>query len=144
MSVNAGDRRESKVEFENTYFKVHDDAVFLIKDSFGAKGTTKEEYEHYITVVSKKILDIVLDIGTNIRMANSIYPKNNEELLERRLHQDMAIGLCYDLLTKYQLIMRTLKVKDNKFTVEAKNLIHEINCLKSWRTSDNKRFKNLF
>lgn len=27
MSVNKGDRRESKVEFDNTYFKVYDDCV---------------------------------------------------------------------------------------------------------------------
>lgn len=142
MSVNAGDRKESKIEFDNTYFRVHDDAVLLIGNSFGADKDMRERHKNYIALSSKKILDIVMDIGTNIRIANSIYPTCKVELETRRLHQDIAIGLCYDLLTKYQLIMRTLKVSDNKYTVETQNLIHEINCLKKWRTSDNKRAKS--
>ena len=76
-------------------------------------------------------------------MANSIYPKTKVEFEERRINQDKAIGLCFDLLTKYQLVMNTLKVKDDKYTVEIKNISHEINCIKSWRASDNKRFKDL-
>ena len=90
--------------------------------------------------MSEKIFRNICDIGTHIRIANSIYPTDKSELLERRLEQERAIGLCYDLLTKYQLAMRTLKVPDDKYVVEVKNIVHEINCLKSWRKSDNKRF----
>ena len=32
MSVNVGDRNESKVEFDNTYFKIHDDEAFIDYD----------------------------------------------------------------------------------------------------------------
>ena len=143
MSVNVGDRNESKIEFDNTYFKIHDDAIGLIGNSLGSKKELKESHKYYIDICSKKVLDIIMDIGTNIRMANSIFPTTPEELETRRLHQDMAIGLCYDLMTKYQLIMRTLRVEENKYTNEIKNLLHEINCLKKWRTSDNKRKKDL-
>lgn len=84
-----------------------------------------------------------MELGTYIRIANSIYPVYQSELEERRLAQDKAIGLCFDLLTKYQLAMHTLKVKDDKYTVEIKHIIHEINCIKKWRMSDSNRFKNL-
>ena len=143
MSVTKGERRDSKVEFDNTYFKIHDDAVKLIRYSFGASKEVRETASNYIKVVSSKILSDILDIGTNIRIANSIYPRNKMELETRRLYQDKAIGLCFDLLTKYQLIMRTLGVKDDKYTIETGNIVHEINCLKSWRASDNKRFKDI-
>ena len=142
MSVNVGDRNESKVEFDNTYFKIHDDAVFLIGNFLGAKGEIREQHKYYIEVCSKKILDVVLDIGTHIRMANSIFPQNLQEYETRRTHQDIAIGLCYDLMTKYQLVMHTLKVDENKYVTQIQNLKHEINCLKKWRTSDNKRKKD--
>lgn len=33
MSVVKGKRNESKVEFDDAYFKVHDDVVFQIKDN---------------------------------------------------------------------------------------------------------------
>jgi hypothetical protein len=142
MSVNKGDRRESKVEFDNTYFKVYDDCVRLIECSFGAKGDIKEKKQGYIRAMSDRILKSVCDMGTYIRIANSIYPQYQSELEERRIAQEKAIGLCFDVMTKYQLIMTELKVPDDKHTNEIKNLIHEINCLKKWRESD-KRFKNL-
>ena len=142
MSVNKGDRRESKVEFDNTYFKVYDDCVRLIECSFGAKGDIKEKKQGYIRAMSDRIFKSVCDMGTYIRIANSIYPQYQSELEERRIAQEKAIGLCFDVMTKYQLIMTELKVPDDKHTNETKNLIHEINCLKKWRESD-KRFKNL-
>lgn len=143
MSVNKVDRRESKVEFDNTYFKVYDDAVKLIKNNFGADKKRREEYKEYIRVMSSEILKIVTRLGTHIRIANSIYPVYKSELEARRLEQDRAIGLCFDLLTKYQLIMHELRVKDDKYVIEIKNIVHEINCLKSWRKSDGKRFNDL-
>ena len=139
MSVNKVDRRESKIEFDNTYFRVYDDAIRLIKNGFGADKKRREEYKGYIKVMSSKILDLIMDLGTYIRIANSIYPKYPSELEARRLEQDKAIGLCFDLLTKYQIIMRELHVKDDKYVQEIKHIVHEINCLKKWRASD-KRF----
>lgn len=142
-NVRKNDQKKSKVEFDNTYFKVHDDAIFLIENKFGAKGELQQTFETYINVMKEKVLNDVIDMGTNIRIANSIFPISREEYLVRRTYQKKAIGLCFDLLTKYQLIMNTLKVPDDKYTIETKHLVHEINCLKRWRKSDNKRYKNL-
>ena len=130
ISVNVGNRRESKVEFDNTYYKIHDDAVNLIKNNFGAKKDVAESNKGYIGIIATKVLTDVMDLGKYIRIANSIYPQCSEEYKERRLNQSKAIGLCFDLLTKYQLTMRFLRVKDDKFTDEIKHIIHEINCLK--------------
>ena len=93
--------------------------------------------------MASSIMKSVTDMGTYIRIANSIYPVYKEELIERRIAQEKAIGLCFDILTKYQLTMTELKVKDDKYVEEIKHLIHEINCLKKWRSSDKDRFKNL-
>ena len=142
MSVNKSDRRESKVEFDATYFKVYDDAVKLIGRNFGAK---KEQADRkgYIGYMADGIMKSVTSLGTYIRIANSIYPIYKEELIERRIAQEKTIGLCFDILTKYQLVMTELRVPDDKNTDEIKHLVHEINCLKKWRSSDNKRFANI-
>lgn len=142
-NVRVNDRKPSKVEFDNTYYKIYDDAVNLIELNFGADKRFQEEHKSYLEVASKKIYAVVYDIGTNIRIANSIYPTCQSEAKERRLHQEKAIGLCYDLLTKYNLVMRRLKIRDDKYTLELKNVTHEINCLKRWKESDDKRYKNL-
>lgn len=142
MSVSKPDRRESKVEFDATYFKVYDDAVKLVENNFGAKKEQAER-KSYIGYMASAIMKSVTALGTFIRIANSIFPICKEELVERRIAQEKAIGLCFDMLTKYQLVMTELKVPDDKYVNEIKHLIHEINCLKKWRTSDNKRFNNL-
>lgn len=142
MSVPKGKRNESKVEFDNTYCQLYKDAVRLINCQFGASEKARENYSLYIREMSRKILDLVVEIGKHIRIANSIYPQTRMEYETRRTEQGIAIGLCFDLLTQYQLIMYTLGAKDNKYVNEVKILIKEINCLKKWRTSDN-RFKDL-
>ena len=142
MSVPKGKRNESKVEFDNTYCQLYKDAVRLINCQFGASEKVRENYSLYIQEMSRKILDLVVEIGKHIRIANSIYPQTRMEYETRRTEQGIAIGLCFDLLTQYQLIMFTLGAKDNKYVNEVKILIKEINCLKKWRTSDN-RFKDL-
>ena len=143
MSVPKSKRKDSKVEFDNTYFKIYNDCILLIMNKFGAKGDIAQKYATYINAMSIDTLKTINEIGRQIRIANSIFPTCDIEYQERRLSQDKAIGLCYDLLTKYQIIMNILKVSDNKYVAEIEHIIHEINCLKSWRTSDNKRFKNI-
>lgn len=142
MAVPKGKRNESKVEFDNTYCQLYKDAVRLINCQFRASEKIRENYALYIQEMSRKILDLVVEIGKHIRIANSIYPQTRMEYETRRTEQGIAIGLCFDLLTQYQLIMYTLGAKDNKYVNEVKILIKEINCLKKWRTSDN-RFKDL-
>lgn len=143
MSVTKNNRKESSVEFDNNYFKIHNDAVKLIECGFGASKEDREKHRGYVLMMAEKIMASVFDMGTHIRIANAIYPKSKVELYERRKHMECAIGLCFDILTKYQLAMQRFNVKDNKYLQEIKNLQHEINCLKKWRTSDNSRFKDL-
>ena len=53
--VNDGDKNKSKVQFDETYQKVHDDAMFLIKVNFGAKKEKAEENKGYLGVVGREI-----------------------------------------------------------------------------------------
>ena len=142
-NVKVGDRHESKTAFDNAYYKIFDDSLNLTELKFGASAEQKEQYSTLLKVRCEKIHSIVDDIGTHIRIANSIYPHFELELAERRLHQEKAIGLCFDLLTKYHNTMKFLKVKDDKYVEEMKHIAHEIFCLRKWKDSDKKRFTNL-
>lgn len=143
MSVNKPDRRESSVQFDATYYEVFRDANFLVQHHFGAKDNKYLNNQRFLSVFETNVIRIVLDIGTNIRIANAIYPRSAEEYHERIIHQDKAIGLCQDLLTKYQLVMNMLRLPDDKYIEPIKDLSHEINCLKKWKDADQKRFKHL-
>lgn len=89
------------------------------------------------------VLNCLRSITGEVFIANSIYPTCPEELTERRLHQDRAIGHCFRLIQELQYIIETLEVDVNKYTTVADMIQTEINLIKGWRKSDNK-FKNAF
>ena len=89
------------------------------------------------------IMDCIRKSTEYIFTANSIYPSIPEELVERRIYQDKAIGQCYRLLQELQYTVETLPVDINKYARFVRDIEKEIQLLKGWRKSDNK-FKKMF
>lgn len=142
-SVAKGDRKQSKNEFDYIYLRIHDEAEDMIKNNFHAKGENVANNIDYIKSASDSLRVSVWDLIFHIKVANALFPTTVEELLERRIEQDKAIGICFDILTMYEMVMHKLKVKDDMGVTEIKTLRHQINAIRAWRTSDNKRFRNL-
>ena len=70
--------------------------------------------------------------------ANSIYPTCAEELIERRILQDKALGQCYRLTQELQYTIETLPVDIEKYTRFAEMIELQITLIKGWRKADNK------
>ena len=66
--------------------------------------------EWFIEDERRVIIDCLRAIGEHVYTANSIYPVYMEELIERRVHQDLAIGQCYRLVQELQYAIETLPV----------------------------------
>lgn len=94
--------------------------------------------EWFIQDQRKVIIDCLRCIGENVFMANSIYPMYPEELVERRILQDKAIGQCYRLVQELQYAIETLPVDVNVYTRFGESIQKEIDLIKGWRKSDNK------
>ena len=94
--------------------------------------------EWFIFDQRKAIIDCLRSIISYVYKANSIYPMYMEELIERRICQDKAIGACYDLVQELQYAIETLPVDINKYTRFGEMIQTEINLIKGWRKSDNK------
>ena len=94
--------------------------------------------EWFIADERKVIVDCLRSITEEVYVANSIYPTYREELIERRVHQDRAVGQCYRLTQELQYAIETLPVDVNKYLRFAEMIQTEINLLKGWRKSDNK------
>lgn len=99
--------------------------------------------EWFVKDQRQTVVDCLRTITSEVYTANSIYPTYMEELVERRLHQDRAIGQCYRLTQELQYAIETLPVDVNKYLRFATMIQTEINLLKGWRKSDNK-FKRAF
>lgn len=95
-------------------------------------------HKWFIIDQRKAIVDCLRRITAEAYKANSIYPKYPEELVERRLCQDKAIGECYVLIQELQYAIETLPVDVEKYMRYVDMIKTEINLLKGWRKSDNK------
>lgn len=94
--------------------------------------------EWFIVDERQTVVNCLRSICEEVFVANSIYPTCMEELIERRIHQDRAIGQCYRLTQELQYAIETLPVDVNKYLRFADLIQTEINLLKGWRKSDNK------
>ena len=94
--------------------------------------------EWFIEDERKTIVNCLRAITREVYIANSIYPIVQEELTERRLHQDRAIGLCYTLTQELQYAIETLPVDVNQYLRFGEMIQTEVNLIKGWRKSDNK------
>ena len=84
------------------------------------------------------IVNCLREITKEVFLANSIYPTCMEELIQRRLHQDEAIGQCYRLTQELQYDIETLPVDVNAYTRLGEAIQTGINLIKGWRKADNK------
>lgn len=105
-------------------------------DKLKAKNEAFDNW--FIEDERKCIVDCLREITKEVFTANSIYPTVMEELVERRLCQDRAIGQCYRLTQELQYAIETLPVDVNKYLRFADMIQTEINLIKGWRKSDNK------
>lgn len=95
-------------------------------------------YSWFVQDERKAVVDCLRKIGEEIFTANSIYPMYMDELIERRMHQDIAIGQCNRLAQELQYAIETLPVDVNKYLRFSEMIKTEINLIKGWRKSDNK------
>lgn len=68
--MSKGNRKESKVEFDNNYFKIYADYMRLKSNNFGVKNEMLEKHSDDIRTSSEEILKVIYNIGTYIRIAN--------------------------------------------------------------------------
>ncbi len=138
MSVVKSRRNQSKVEFEMIYFQLADGIDTLVEHQFYAEGLLAEKNRVFLEIRSRTLEDLTDKLLYHIKVANSIYPTCMAEWEERRVSIGKAIGTCYAILTNLQRILVRLRVPDNRYTLDVKNIMRMINSLKAWRKSDNK------
>ena len=138
MSVVKSKRGESKVEFEQIYFQLADNIDNLVEHNFYAGDVLAEKNKVFIEARGSALEHLTDDLVYYIKIANSIYPTCMGEWEERRVTIGKAIGVCYAILTHYQRVMIRLRVSDEKYAEDVRNIARMINSLKAWRKSDNK------
>lgn len=137
MSVVKSKRGKSRIEFEMTYFALADGIDNLVENYFWADCDTIQQHKLFIRSRAEAVEQLTDELVYHIKIANSIYPTCYGEWAERRVEIGKAVGTCYAILTNLQRVMMRLRIPDNKYTNDVKNVTKMINSLKAWRKSDN-------
>lgn len=173
MSVLKANQKPSPFEVEHHAYKIRTVITDLALRKFGLKeyaekpkpetyskwsqqqkdgydksvAKNKERYEAFIEWFipdeQKSILNLCRNMIHEIFLVNEIYPQHLCECDERRLHQDLAIGYCENLIQELQYVITTLHVNIEKYETITKMIVHEQNLIKGWRKSDNKVRKKI-
>lgn len=173
MSVLKANQKPSPFEVEHYAYKIRTVITDLALRKFGLKeyvekpkpetyskwsqqqkdgydksvAKNKERYEAFIEWFipdeQKSILNLCRNMIHEIFLANEIYPQHLCECDERRIHQDLALGYCENLIQELQYVITTLPVNIEKYETITKMIVHEQNLIKGWRKSDNKVRKKI-
>lgn len=136
MSVPKSQRGKSKVDFDNLILRLQENLVDAAEHHFYAKAEAYQEHKLFLDDKAREILAVGDLIMRYCKTAN-VYPTNLFEYERRRNDQNHIIGLCYHLLTMYQVAMHIADIPDSKHVDTVDNINHVISSVKKWRTSDN-------
>ena len=111
----------------------------LISNNFWLKGDALEKHKGYLKRKAPLLERLSHSLFLHLKLANGIFPTNQEQLAERQMHQKYAAGACYGIASLYEQIFRHIGIERDKHTDELKHVQKEINSIKAWRDSDKKR-----
>jgi len=113
-------------------------------DSFVRKkyayGEISEEnfakYRELMRSFKSKINQCASLITSNVRAANTIYPRTMHEYETRRDYQNAAIVNCEQLINELQRVVEIFDVDLNLYNRYVKAIDREIGLIKRWRQRD--------
>lgn len=140
--VPSSKRKPSEVEFITNAEKIHELVISSIYHDFGVK--TDSQNKLWLIVSNKNVLKTYADrLMCCIYAANSIFPSCREEVIERKLQWDKALGYCQTIETQYKLMKRELDIHVGLAEELLRLLEHEKNLLRGIKRSDTERYKNI-
>ena len=140
--VPSSKRKPSEVEFITTAEKIHELVVKSVYTDFGVKTDNPRLY--WLVQNNKTLIKTCVDRLVNyIYLANSIYPSCKEEVIERKLMWDKALGYCQVIETQYKLMKRELDIHIGLAEEILKLLEHEKKLLRGTKRSDTERYKHI-
>ena len=140
--VPSSKRKPSEVEFITNAEKIHELVIKSIYHDFGVK--TDSQNKMWLIASNKNVLKTYADrLISCIYAANSIYPSCREEVIERKLQWDKALGYCQTIETQYKLMKRELDIHVGLADELLRLLEHEKNLLRGIKRSDTERYKQI-
>jgi hypothetical protein len=150
MAVIKNKRNISRLEFYHHARRMRKELTDLTLREFGIHSRGKNfktdgdrvppdgYYDELVKEFGDNIRLLLRNLMWNITHANTIFPKNAEEMQIRRNYQTNAIVNCETLMQEMLYCEDVLPVKASKFMPYIQQIEFEIKLLKGWRKANNK------
>lgn len=142
MSVIKSKRRISSMQFYKTARDLRRDISSMLDKMFNdeSKFTYSRGIEYYLQT---RILDVLGKMMESIVRANEIYPTTEEEVMQRKLLQNEAIGWVGVLENELEYLVDLFPSKIKQVIVFIDTVDHELKLLRRWKQSNAKILKSL-
>ena len=137
-SIKARLMKPTGLEFHETAYKIDKEIWNFLKHEYKNKasngdGTLPVRYwQTHAVPIHRECWRMI----SEITYANSIYPTDQNELAERRKHQQEAIGCCYNLFQLIRLMANEIpSVNLDKLAVALDLIDRECDLLRAWKRS---------
>ena len=126
------------MQFYKTARELRKNIVRMLRRIFDREKDLYKTDPAFILSLERGIYNLLRSLFININMANSIYPVIIEEVTERQIYQDKAIGCCEALYQELEFLVDIFPSKVKEVSVYVKDIEYEINLLRKWKKSNNK------
>lgn len=134
MSVPVNQRTQGKLE---VCVKAHDLCVYTLQITKN-KNVFLPEYQDVLT---NKIVQLAIDIHSEVWSANNVLVRSPETLKYRRRLQESAAIKCNVLLSMIDLAWSLFHLSGKRVRFWSKKVIDVRNLIRSWCSSDAERYK---
>lgn len=134
MSVPVNQRTQGKLE---VCVKAHDLCVYTLQITKN-KNVFLPEYQDVLT---NKIVQLAIDIHSEVWSANNVLVRSPETLKYRRRLQESAAIKCNVLLAMIDLAWSLFHLSGKRVRFWSKKVIDVRNLIRSWCSSDAERYK---
>ena len=126
------------LEFHETAYKIDKEIWNFLKHEYKNKASNAggalpvRYWQTHAVPIHRECWRMI----SEITYANSIYPTDQNELAERRKHQQEAIGCCYNLFQLIRLMANEIpSVNLDKLAVALDLIDRECDLLRAWKRS---------
>ncbi|MDA3957970.1 hypothetical protein [Oceanispirochaeta sp.] len=140
MSVIVSKRKISGMQFYMTARSLRRDITKMLEQMFydESKFCYSKGLEYYIQT---RILDLLGNMMESIVNANEIYPTTAEEVMQRKLLQNKAIGYVANIENELEYLVDLYPEKIRQVIMFIDSIDHEKKLLRRWKQSNSKILK---
>lgn len=106
-------------------------------------GNEKVFPKRYRWCITNKLVDTLLEMGKDIKIANGIKVVDSNDYALRKSYQTRALAATYAIFNLMDVAYGIFEIEDSTIDYWTGSMLEVQTLLRNWRTADIERYKNI-